>query len=338
MDGSEGPADTGRHGLGPHVVGRRVVVRRLLRGETGPSGGPAMTDVLGTCTGWAAGLVTVEREDGTTVTIRTADIVSGKPVPPRPSRFARLSDEYVAERAAGLFVPRETKRIGGWRLRYTGGMRARANSVLPLGDPGLPLDEALTAVARFYADRDRAPWIEVVTGSDLHRELEARGWDQARPLEADAEVLLAGVAQVARRVADVPAAEVRHEDVVTRAWLVGNDATLANWAAVEASLRLRDAVFSSVVEDGRQVARARANLAGDWALVADLTVQPDARRRGLGRLVMADLVRWAAERGAETMLLQVIADNEPAQQLYAGLGFERHHACRYLTPTTSPAG
>ena len=35
--------------LGPHVVGERVVVRRLLRGETGPTGGPAFTDLLGTC-------------------------------------------------------------------------------------------------------------------------------------------------------------------------------------------------------------------------------------------------------------------------------------------------
>ena len=70
--------------LGPHVVGRRVVVRRVLRGETGPSGGPAMTDVLGVCESWGDGRCLVRREDGSTVEIATADIVSGKPVPPRP--------------------------------------------------------------------------------------------------------------------------------------------------------------------------------------------------------------------------------------------------------------
>ncbi|HET7351353.1 MAG TPA: hypothetical protein VFJ28_10485 [Marmoricola sp.] len=72
--------------LGPHVVGHRVVVRRVVRGETGPSGGPAMTDVLGTCESWEDGVVTVRREDGTEVEIAVADIVSGKPVPPRPRR------------------------------------------------------------------------------------------------------------------------------------------------------------------------------------------------------------------------------------------------------------
>jgi hypothetical protein len=73
-------------------VGRRVVVRRVLRGETGPTGGPAFTDVLGTCETWADGRAVVRRDDGSTVEIALADIVSGKPVPPRPER-RRLSPE-----------------------------------------------------------------------------------------------------------------------------------------------------------------------------------------------------------------------------------------------------
>jgi len=45
-----------------------------------------MTDVLGICESWTAGAVTVRTEDGGLVEIETADIVSGKPVPPRPPR------------------------------------------------------------------------------------------------------------------------------------------------------------------------------------------------------------------------------------------------------------
>ncbi len=59
-DGPTGSTPTdperGRHTLGPHVVGQRVVVRRVLPGETGPSGGPALTDVLGVCESWSAGV------------------------------------------------------------------------------------------------------------------------------------------------------------------------------------------------------------------------------------------------------------------------------------------
>jgi hypothetical protein len=73
--------------LGPHVVGQRIIVRRLVRGETGPSGGPAMTDLLGTCVAWEAGACVVSPDaGGPDVSVPLADIVSGKPVPPRPSR------------------------------------------------------------------------------------------------------------------------------------------------------------------------------------------------------------------------------------------------------------
>ena len=75
--------------LGPHCVGQRVVVRRLLRGETGPSGGPAMTDVLGVMESWQDDVTTVRTKDGGLVVIELADIVSGKPVPPPPDRATR---------------------------------------------------------------------------------------------------------------------------------------------------------------------------------------------------------------------------------------------------------
>ncbi len=72
--------------LGPHVVGQRIVVRRLVVGETGPTGGPAFTDVLGVCVAWDPCVVQTDRG---TVTIPLAEIVSGKPVPPRPSQRLR---------------------------------------------------------------------------------------------------------------------------------------------------------------------------------------------------------------------------------------------------------
>lgn len=319
------------HGLGRHVVGQRVVVRRMLPGETGPSGGPAMTDVLGVCESWLGGVVTVRREDGSAVEIRTADIVSGKPVPPRPSRLAAFTDDEVEAHAAGLFTPREVEQLGGWRLRFTGGRHGRANSVLPLGDPEVPLDQALARVDDFYAAHGRRPVVQSVVGSPLQVALEERGWVRLRPEEADNDVMLAGVAAASRRLAGIDTGAVTHATALSREWLVGNDGALANYDAVAASLRLPDAVFASVEEPDGQVARGRANVADGWALLADLTIRADRRRRGLARVIMADLTQWAAEQGASVLLLQVLADNEPARTLYGSLGFVRHHSYRHLT-------
>lgn len=72
--------------LRPELVGTRVVVRRVLPGERGPSGGPAMTDVLGVLAAWSEQALVVRREDGTEVEVPQAEVVAAKPVPPRPPR------------------------------------------------------------------------------------------------------------------------------------------------------------------------------------------------------------------------------------------------------------
>jgi len=318
------------------VVGQRVVVRRVVPGETGPSGGPALTDVLGTCESWDAEKTRIRAEDGTVTTIALADIVSGKPVPPRASRFSRLTDDEVELRATALFRPAAVERVGDWLLRYAGGTNGRPNSILPVGDPGTAIDDALARAAQFYADHGRSPVAQVVVGSPVQAELEDRGWVRLRPDEADTEVRLAGVAKLSRALSGLDTGDVTYADTLTRDWLVGNEGAQANFDVVSSTLDLPEVAFASIEADGAQVARARVNLADDWAFLADLTVQPEARRAGLGRRVTAGCVEWAAERGASVMLLQVIGDNEPALRLYESLGFERHHAYRYLTPATPP--
>lgn len=325
-----GTPSTGAHTLGPHVVGQRVVVRRLLRGETGPSGGPAMTDVLGVCEAWADGRCEIRRRDGELVSVTVADIVSGKPVPPRPSRFSRLDADEVERRGAAMFRPEEAVSCGGWLFRWSGGAAKRASSILAAGEPTRPLDEVLAEAQQFYAAHGASPLAQVAVGSWADRTLSARGWTDTHPGGGGVEVQLAGVAALTRRLAAVDTGRVRHEPELSEAWLVGNERALAHYEAVARALRLDDAAFASVHEEGRQVARGRVHVVDDWAFFADLTVQPSHRRRGLARVIIADAAGWAAEHGATVMLLQVEAGNEPARRLYASLGFEAHHRYRYL--------
>ncbi|HWL97532.1 MAG TPA: hypothetical protein VNP20_09305 [Nocardioidaceae bacterium] len=67
-------------------VGRRVVVRRVLHGERGPSGGQALTDVIGLLEQWESDFLVVRRKDDTTVRIAHADVVAAKTVPPPVTR------------------------------------------------------------------------------------------------------------------------------------------------------------------------------------------------------------------------------------------------------------
>ena len=66
------------------------------------------------------------------------------------------------ERAAALhWQAPETELLGEWRLRAAAGFTGRANSALPLGDPGVPLPEAAAAVTDWYRRRRLPPMIAV---------------------------------------------------------------------------------------------------------------------------------------------------------------------------------
>lgn len=326
-----------------------MVVRRVLRGETGPTGGPAFTDALGILVRWADGVAVVQPEEGPAVTIAVADIVSGKPVPPRPSVRLRISPGDAERRALAVWPAIESEPLGDWLLRAARGYSTRANSVLVIGSPGLPVPEAVQRVATFYADRGLPALAQVVVGSDEEAQLTGLGWVPARPGEDDTLFQVASVAAARRSVRRslrdvVPAAsDVTPEVVahVTDAWLADDERALAHRDAAVAVLDgPADVGFvtvagpaGEVIAKGR-VARGSGAVPGDedWAGITNVWVSPDRRRQGLGTVVMSAMLDWAAERGATTAFLQVRGDNPGAVAAYEKLGFLTHHAYRYLTP------
>lgn len=290
------------------MVGQRIVVRRLLRGETGPSGGPAMTDVLGECLSWQGGECVVRTREGDSVAVPIADIVAGKPVPRKPSVRMRVTTAEAEAHTASLFPDVETAPLGTWTLRWqpapTERLRKRANSCLAVTDPGVALEEALDAVAEYYTARDRTPLVQVEQGSELAAAIADAGWLTVPGGTADH--LLTSAAMLRRELRGVEGAIDLTEDGA-------------------------HAVATAAI-DGRTVARGRGTLDGDWLGVHDVYVDPPHRRRGLAGELLAELLDWGAAQGARTVWLHVETDNAAALALYEGLGFTRHHTCAYLAP------
>ena len=67
----------------------------------------------------------------------------------------------------------------------------------------------------------------------------------------------------------------------------------------------------------------RAPFREPQADIQTIAVSEGARRQGLGRVLMQQLVAEARQRGSEQVFLEVRADNPGAQALYDELGFER---------------
>ncbi|MFG2871447.1 GNAT family N-acetyltransferase [Streptomyces sp. NPDC048338] len=306
-------------------VGKRVSVR-YVTDSSAP--GAKFTDAVGVLTSWDTGVLLITRRTGESVRIAESALVAGKVVPAAPARRRgpAASFEELARVTARAWEPVESEPLGEWTLRASAGFTRRANSVLPLGDPGLPLDEALTRVRSWYAARDLPAYVQPATGAEgtqelLCAELERRGWRR----EVSAEVRTGGLAAVGDLDADV--SEVRLSGSVDEPWLRRYQRSGEPGPHVLKVLGSGPRVwFASIAGTGDiPAAIGRCVVDGRWAGFMAVEVDPAYRRRGLAKAVMTALARRALDEGASAAWLQVETDNDGARALYEVMGFAVHH-------------
>lgn len=307
----------------------------------GGDSGARFTDVVGVLTSWTRGVLCVTRRTGEEVRIAETSLVAGKVVPAAPAR-RRGPAATAAEldrAAARAWPPVESERLGEWELRAAGGFTRRANSVLPLGDPGVPVEEALRRVTAWYAERGLPAYIQVSTGAEgtqelLAAELAAHGWVQ----EVSAEIRIAALAPLADLGADV--SRVTLSRTIDEAWLARYQRSASGepapevlrvlagapsvWFATTATAEAPSETESGT--SGAPAAIGRCVVDGRWAGFTAVETDPRLRRQGLATAVMTALARKALEEGASAAYLQVETDNDGARALYEGMGFTTHHS------------
>ncbi|MFD6419784.1 GNAT family N-acetyltransferase [Streptomyces sp. NPDC060194] len=313
--------------IGPADVGKRVSVRQAVPGG---AAGSRFTDAVGVLTSWDDGVLIVTRRSGERVRVEESALVAGKVVPQTPPRRRGPAADHaeLARVSSRGWQPLETQRLGDWLLRAADGFTRRANSALPLGDPGLPLDEALLRVRRWYAERGLTPTVQVATGGTdtqeaLAEALTAHGW--TREVSALVRVgALAPLADAGPQAVD----RVGLSRTVDAAWLRRYQRKGVGATALKV-LGAGPSVWFATVPGGAgdeaPAAIGRCVVDGRWAGFMAVEVAPEHRRQGLARGVMAALARRALDEGASAAWLQVETDNAPALALYDDLGFTTHH-------------
>ncbi|WP_211374310.1 GNAT family N-acetyltransferase [Cellulomonas fimi] len=264
-----------------------------------------------------------------------------------------------------MWRAREVRDVEGWRVGLSGGFTRRANSVVALAEPD-DVHRAIKGVERLYAAAGQASVFRVCRDArpeDLDELLEARGYrDVSHTIVMVRDELSSLLAAVDRgserngdgagsrargrgseRNGDGPTGAVSDTRSVEPSFVLTEEPDarwLSAWLAVKVSAHAVDhdlaaavlsgtaALYVAAELDGRIVAVIRAALQDDWAGLSCLMVQPEARRRGIGRALTLEALRHAVDRGATRAFLQVEQSNDSALALYGRLGFspaERYH-------------
>jgi len=232
--------------------------------------------------------------------------------------------------AAGHWRGTEEQWLGGWLLRAAEGFTGRANSALPLGDPGMPLDEALARMTDWYRARALPPMISVAMPLDQPSELEERlarrSWSVRRGsavvMTADVATVSASPREVGLHVTEEPDAE----------WLrMHRHRGRSDLPPVRTKVLMSapSQAFVSVRDGGRAVAVGRLSVSDGWAGITSVEVDPAYRRRGLGTAITLGICAEAAARGARNVFLQTETGNDGARALYERCGFGYSHRYHY---------
>lgn len=324
MSANSGPAAVLAVRICPADVGRRVTLRHRVPGDH------RLTDVVGTLQEWAGSELRVARRDGAVVRVSGGDLVAAKVVRPEVSAY---DVQAVAEKG---WPPALSRPMGDWTLRWTHGVTGRANSVRVGGDPPGGLPEALDQVQQWYAALGDPPLLQLPAPWTHDQDLDALGWAVRRRTA----VLTAPVAAVAGPTPDdlVVAAVPGPDDE----WLATlHDEPASTWPVLReiltgpsrvVFLAARDAGSGELLGVGRASAAIEKSTRETWCGLTSIETVPAARRRGVARAVIGELTRWAVGQGAGMVYLQVLTSNEPAMNLYSGLGFSLHHQYVYRSP------
>jgi ribosomal protein S18 acetylase RimI-like enzyme len=203
------------------------------------------------------------------------------------------------------------------------GYSGRANAVSALRPQTRLADDFLDWTEALYADEGLPPCIRVtpLLADGTQAQLEARGY-RVRDRSIG---MIATLMPLARLPGE---AGLVHRPVADAAWVRGISALQSGnkkdadeaLMAIVSRIRL-PASFATISHAGAPVGYGMTVIERGMAELGAIILAPEARGRGLGRALVAGLMRFAWENGAGRAYLQVEQGNAPAIALYDSLGF-----------------
>lgn len=222
----------------------------------------------------------------------------------------------------------------GWLLCHSGGGPRRSGCVYPDGRGSGDLADRISFCERFYAERNARCVFKLTPASQpstLETELERSGYTRSD----ETRVQTASLSRWKGREADPGVLISDHSDAswskrcIELAGATGRNAEAHARILDRVAARRGPSAFARIEREGTILAMGLGAIEGRFLFMGEIVTDAGHRRAGLGRVLVESLLIWGRDAGADQVLLQVVADNRPALELYDALGFVTRYSYWY---------
>lgn len=238
----------------------------------------------------------------------------------------------IEEAGLNAWPSRQQMLYDGWLLRFANGYTKRANSVMPVYESTLDVDEKIDYCEGIYRQMGLPPVFRLtpLAQGKLDPVLEGRGYRKIDPTR----VLTVTLADWDSPVPQ----EILVRELPLEQWMgvfseISGSLVEKQPAHAEILRNIINPHLTAALEiSGKWVACGLGVLERDWFGLFDIVTHPDYRQQGLGTQLVAGMLDWAKSQGALKSYLQVMENNAPALGLYAKLGYVDNYGYWYRVP------
>ncbi len=220
----------------------------------------------------------------------------------------------------------------GWLLRFANGYTKRANSVMPVYESVLEVDEKIACCEDIYRQMGLPPVFRLtpLAQGNLDSALEGRGYrkiDPTRVLTLSLDHWDAPVPQ-----------ETALRELPLEQWMgvfseISGSLVEVQPAHAQILQNIIHPYLAAALEiSGKWVACGLGVLERDWFGLFDIVTHPGYRQQGFGTQLVGGMLDWAKSHGADKSYLQVMEQNTPALGLYAKMGYADAYGYWYRVP------
>ena len=229
----------------------------------------------------------------------------------------------------------QTMLYDGWVLRFAYGVTRRANSVNPIYDSTIDIEEKIAFCEKQYSQKN-LPTIFKMTSAVCQPELDAVLEKKGYIKQAETSVQIFDLKDADFDI--FPAIKIENEldEKWVKAFVELNEFDEDKIQTYNSILEniIPKTAFAGYSISNRIIGCGLGVKQGNYIGLFDIVVDKKYRGVGFGYYIVTSILQWGKTKGAAIAYLQIMTENEIARHLYEKLGFKEQYKYWYRAKNT----